>query len=119
IHDPVGWQDGSAEDMRKTADLLDQVKSVIVDTYVKRTGKVESTIAEMMAAETWMTATEAYQHGFADVITDEQRIAASYNFDWTKFKHAPQALTGGARPRRDMAEVRLVAQSNRIAKLGG
>lgn len=117
IHDPYGMSMGSAEDMRKTADLLDQIKTVIVDTYAKRTGESDAAIAQMMADETWMTAAEAQQHGFSDATTDEQRIAASYAFDFSNFKHPPKALTGGATPARDMASVKLAAQGKRIAGL--
>jgi ATP-dependent Clp protease protease subunit len=116
VHDPYGMSAGSAQDMRKTADLLDQVKGQIVETYANRTGKVASTIEEMMASETWMTATEARQHGFSDVTTEEQRIAAAYNFDFSMFKRPPKKLTGGSTPARDMAAVKLAAQQQRIAK---
>ena len=115
IHDPYGMSMGNSDEMRKTADLLDQIKGTIVDTYAKRTGETDSTIASMMTNETWMTADEAKRYGFADVITEEQRIAASYDFDFSKFKHPPKMLTGGATPARDMAAVRLQAQGKRIA----
>jgi ATP-dependent Clp protease protease subunit len=115
IHDPHGFAMGQAEDMRKTADLLDQIKGVIVDTYAKRTGKAGDDIAQLMSDETWMTASEAQQHGFSDATTEEQRIAACYDFDFSKFKHPPKALTGGRTPARDMAAVKLNAQAKRIA----
>ena len=117
IHNPFGATSGSSDEMRKTADLLDQIKGTIVDTYVKRTGEVASVIAQMMEDETWMTAAQAVQFGFADLVTEEQRIAASYDFDFSNFKHPPKALTGGATPARDMAAVRLQAQGKRIAGL--
>jgi hypothetical protein len=103
--------------MRKTADLLDQIKGTIVDTYAKRTGETDSTIAAMMSNETWMTADEARRYGFADTVTEEQRIAASYDFDFSKFKHPPKMLLGGTTPARDMAAVKLQAQGKRIAGL--
>jgi len=115
IHDPYGMSMGNSDEMRKTADLLDQIKGTIVDTYAKRTGETDSTIASMMTNETWMTADEAKRYGFADVITEEQRIAASYDFDFSKFKHPPKMLTGGTTPARDMAAVKLQAMSKRIA----
>jgi ATP-dependent Clp protease protease subunit len=117
IHDPYGVSMGSADEMRKTADLLDQIKTVIVSTYAKRTGELDGVIAQMMADETWMTAAEAQQLGFSDTTTEEQRIAAAYDFDFSKFKHPPKSLTGGATPARDMAAVRLQAQGKRIAVL--
>ncbi len=112
IHDPYGMSMGGAAEMRKTADLLDQIKNVIVDTYAKRTGESAGTIATLMADETWMTATDALQLGFADSTTDDQRIAAC--FDLSMFKHPPQ-MQGGSTPRRDMASVKLVHMNSRIA----
>ena len=117
IHDPYGMSMGNSDEMRKTADLLDQIKGTIVDTYAKRTGETDSTIASMMSNETWMTADEAKRYGFADMITEEQRIAASYSFDFSKFKHPPKTLLDGATPLRDMVSVKLAAQEKRLAGL--
>jgi ATP-dependent protease ClpP protease subunit len=72
IHDPTGVAVGGAEEMRKTADLLDQIKDVIVSTYVKRTKK-ENEIRAMMAEETWMTGGDAVDMGFADLLTPSRR----------------------------------------------
>jgi ATP-dependent Clp protease, protease subunit len=113
IHDPMGFAMGGSRDMRKTADLLDQVKGVIVDTYAKRTGTAAPKVGKMMADETWMTAAEAVNLGFASQITEEQRIAACYGFDFSKFKHPPQILTGN-RPARDMMAVKLAAMARRM-----
>jgi len=115
IHNPMGFSMGGSDEMRKTADLLDQIKGTIVDTYAKRTGEQSAVISALMDDETWFTADEAVRHGFADVITEEQRIAASYSFDFSKFKHPPKMLTGGTTPARDMAAVKLQAMSKRIA----
>ena len=115
VHNPMGFSMGGSDEMRKTADLLDQIKGTIVDTYAKRTGEIDGVISQMMDDETWMTAAQAVQLGFADVVTDEQRIAASYNFDFSKFKHPPKMLLGGGTPARDMAAVKLQAMSKRIA----
>jgi len=114
IHDPMGFAMGSAGDMRKTADLLDQVKGVIAGTYVNRTGKKEAEIAQMMTDETWMTADEAQQKGFADLVTEEQRIAACTGFDFSNFKRTPPRFTGTARAAgHSMSQVKLVAMDTR------
>jgi len=41
----------------------------------------------MMADETWMTADEAKSKGFVDRITENLKVAAS--FDATRFNHVP------------------------------
>lgn len=114
IHDPMGVTVGSAQDMRKTAELLDQVKGVIALTYANRTGKKETEISDMMTEETWMTAAEAEDMGFADIVTKEQRIAACTGFDFSNFRRTPPGLTGNARPAgHSMAQVKLVAMDTR------
>lgn len=115
LHNPSGIVFGDADRMRKTADTLDQVKGVIASTYAKRTGKKESEVMTMMSEETWMTAAEAEQEGFADVVTEEQRIAACAGFDFSNFKRPPAHLTGA--PQRSaghaMSTVKLVAMDTR------
>lgn len=76
IHDPVGQMRGTEEDMREIADILKAMKAALVKAYVTKTGKTEEEVAAIMAAETLLTAQEAKDGGFADVITDEVKIAA-------------------------------------------
>lgn len=115
IHDPTGVAMGGAEEMRKTADLLDQIKDVIVSTYAKRTKKPENEIRAMMAEETWMTGGDAVDLGFADLLSAEQKIAACSGFDFSSFKRTPAQLAGGRRaaPGHAMAQVKLVAMDTR------
>ena len=49
--------------------LLAESKESILDVYVLRTCGNRSELAEMMQAETWFTASDAVQFGFADFIT--------------------------------------------------
>jgi len=90
IHDPWILTGGSANDLREQADLLDKVRDTLVDTYVRRTGITDNIVSELMAAETWMNATEAKELGFVDTVTGELAMAA--HIDIKKFKNPPQAL---------------------------
>lgn len=65
IHDPYTVAMGNGDEMRKTADLLDQVKQTIVNVYSERTGLPADELSEMMSAETWFDAVEAEAKGFA------------------------------------------------------
>lgn len=93
IHDPWTISGGTAEDFRKQADLMDTVKGNLVSTYADRTKMPDNEIADLMSAETWMTADEALANGFADRVTEDLQMAA--RFDLTRFKHAPKALARG------------------------
>lgn len=100
IHDPMGGAFGTARDMRKTADLLDQVRGQLVDTYVARTKQSVADVSAWMAEETWYDAREAARLGFVDQVTDELEIAACG--DLSKFQRAPawaQARARADRPR--------------------
>ena len=90
IHDPWGSASGTAADMRLTADILDKVKATIVNAYCAKTGKPADEVEAMMTAETWMSAQEAVDEGFADEVSAEIQLAAS--FDLSRFKNAPQNL---------------------------
>lgn len=78
IHRPhmILW--GEAEDLRKGAALLDTIEQQLINTYADRaTETPREQIAEMVAAETWMTAAEAIALGFADTLIQDIRMAAS------------------------------------------
>jgi ATP-dependent Clp protease protease subunit len=90
IHDPWGLAIGNAVDMRAAADVLDKMRDSIVMAYVKKATQKDQTASDekfvgLMAAETWMTAQEALDHGLIDNITDSIKMAAS--FDLSKFKY--------------------------------
>lgn len=101
IHNPATISWGEAKDMRKIADTLDKVRDTIVAAYKDRTGLDEQKIIELMDEETWMTAAEAVELGFADEIEDYQNIAASVQsgtmfvngiqVDASRYKHIPEA----------------------------
>mgnify|MGYP000748237337 CR=1 FL=1 len=68
IHKAWTMAYGNANDLIQTADLLDKIDSTLVDTYAARTLQDPKQIQDWMAAETWFTAQEAVDAGFADSI---------------------------------------------------
>jgi len=75
IHNPWTVSMGDSEQLRKEADLLDKLKSTLVNAYTRKTGMDQTQVAEMMDAETWLDAVEAVALGFADAI--EEGVAAA------------------------------------------
>lgn len=72
IHNPWTMSCGNANELRKIADDLDKMGQVSVDLYCQITGLDESTIKEMMDKETWLSASDALELGFAtDIIKNE------------------------------------------------
>jgi ATP-dependent Clp protease protease subunit len=99
IHNASGVCMGFADDMRSTADALDTISSAIAQTYVARTKKPLAEITAMMDGETWMTAQECVDQGFATAITqessevEENALALARRFKMLrKLKHVPKAL---------------------------
>ncbi len=94
IHEAWGAAMGVSEDMRSLAETLAKMTDTIISTYQKKTNLPREQIAELLAAETWLNATEAKQLGFVDEITEPLRAAASIrDFDLTEFRNAPQQFT--------------------------
>lgn len=81
IHNPWGFAMGGADEMRNTADVLDKIGTGLVSTYAKRTGKTDQEITALLDAETWMTAQEAFDAGFATSVTPALAVKASYSED--------------------------------------
>lgn len=79
IHNPwnIAW--GDANEMRKTADILDKFKAGLIDIYEEKTGQDRELLAEMMDEETWLTADEALEWGFADAIVDDDADMGAVN----------------------------------------
>lgn len=79
VHAPWTWAAGDAEQLRREADVLERFESAMIETYVARTGKSEAELRAMLAEDTWMTAQEAVDAGFADRVEPlrEQETAAA------------------------------------------
>ena len=90
IHDPAGLVMGTAADMREMAGTLDKIAGSMVRGYAARSGRSESEIVALMAAETWFDASDALAAGLATRIAAPVRIAA--RFDIGRFRNAPPVL---------------------------
>ena len=85
IHNAWGGAMGEAEDMRKTASVLEKISGEIASIYKRKTRLSLDRITDMMDEETWLNAQEAYELGFIDSISDSIKVAAKY--DVSKFKN--------------------------------
>ena len=94
IHNAWTIAAGDAAQMRKTAELLDKTRDGIVAAYRNKCGLTDDEIVAMMDAETWMTASEAKERGFADQIEAPVKLQASVRTGelLARFEHTPEAL---------------------------
>lgn len=102
LHNPWTWSAGEAKDFRKLADDLDHIRKSMVEAYKAKSGKESEEIIAILDAETWMTAAEAVEMGFADQIEESKQVAASLNgknlvingqeMDLTRYAKAPKIV---------------------------
>lgn len=72
IHNVSVAQFGDYRDMDKASEILKKTNNSLANAYVRKTGKSMDEILSMMDDETWLTADEAVENGFADAIIGEQ-----------------------------------------------
>ena len=63
-----GGVTGDYHEMDKASEMLKSMNASIAAAFVKKTGKSEEEILEMMDRETWLTANQAVEAGIADAI---------------------------------------------------
>lgn len=100
IHKPFVMASGNSSDLRKSADLLDQLETVLVNTYLRRTDKInEAEILAFMEAETWFDSTDAVDFGFADEVLEGRKEAAKTiaGFDFSGFSATPKRWLQGVK----------------------
>jgi ATP-dependent protease ClpP protease subunit len=109
IHSAWSGAEGNAKQISKTVELLNRVDEQMVNIYtaqMESKGKLinnsidetKAYIRNMMAEETWLTAEEAVDYGFADYIMDEAQIPDYKNYEAvfnkvraeSKFKNIPK-----------------------------
>ena len=79
MHDPWSYVEGNADEMRKQAGLLDQMKDVIMSFYRgKFKNRTIEEISALMSDETWYTGNECVENGLdCTVVKSDVRAAAS------------------------------------------
>lgn len=97
IHEPWAITLGPADDHRKTADLLDKMSGNFADLYAAHSSLTRDEALAAMKAETWYTAAEAVDAGFAAAVgekTDDEAVSA--DIARFSYKHVPTGLETAA-----------------------
>jgi ATP-dependent Clp protease, protease subunit len=88
VHEAWGMAIGNGSDMREMADLLDKVTADSVLPAYGRTGQTPAKLAELLRAETWMSAEEAKALGFADTVLEAEKPAKAA----ASIRQVPEAI---------------------------
>lgn len=70
LHAPSGSVDGTAEEMRKSAKMLDGIEQLFKKYYSAKTGKTDAEVAEWLKGDNWFTSQEALAAKLIDGIVD-------------------------------------------------
>lgn len=72
IHRASTVEYGNVDDFQKIINALETCDASINDIYAAKTSKPTEEIVELLKAETWMTAQEAVDEGFADSVSTKK-----------------------------------------------
>lgn len=92
IHKSWAMTIGNADDMRSMADLLDSCDASMIDGYVARSGNTKDKVAQWCTAETWFSAQQAIDAGFADRLAEPNPARASAQWNLRAYAHVPNDL---------------------------
>lgn len=94
IHNPSGGAYGTADDMDQMAQWLRSIGQGVTNTYVtaNRVQLPRAEIEAMLSAETWLTAQEAVDKGFADKVVAPSDLSMLFDLEELGFTKAPKAL---------------------------
>ena len=92
IHKPAVYAGGNADDLRKSAEVLDTIQRGLEEAYIKaaRADVTAETIHQMVNEETWLTGKEAAEF-FAVELLEASQMAACVGS--AKFmQHIPEGV---------------------------
>jgi len=99
LHEPSAVVAGTADDLLSMAAALEKMRISLVSAYRGKSGLPDTEIKQLLANETWLSAQEALDFGFADRIEAPVKMAA--HFDLTRFHNAPENLTALPTPEKE------------------
>lgn len=101
IHNAWGMAMGTAEDMRQMAATLEKINGELVGIYENHSDLDVDEIKGYMDEETWFTAEEAVEAGFAVDTVDRGKVAASIRINREKYgyKHTPEGIAASEEKR--------------------
>ena len=79
VHQASTFAVGTADDMRDAADTLDKVDGSLRGIYMDRMGVDEAKAKEIMAKDTWLTADESMDLGFATALIEDIKATAKFD----------------------------------------
>lgn len=94
IHSVSVWMSGTAEDLRKEADVLEKLNESLIQIYVQNSNMSEELVRECLKEDTWFSADEAVLNGLAtSAKEDAPEVAAHFDKEkLAKMKNVPEGI---------------------------
>lgn len=93
IHDPATITWGTSSDHELAIRMLESLATSYAATYAEKTGGEPDAMRSLMRAETWLTAQEAVDQGFADrLATANDNAAEPTAFAYSLYGRAPERI---------------------------
>ncbi|WP_408732757.1 head maturation protease, ClpP-related [Bacillus pumilus] len=116
IHKPWSGIVGNSDDMRKTADDLDQIEQGILNVYAEnlKEGVDINTIKQMVNDETWLNGFEASKYFNVEVSQENEMVACTSDY-FKNYSKIPQQF---AKPQNQSNETKKeLSQQNKINQM--
>ncbi len=105
IHSPWTIAVGNAQEFRKIADDMDKIRDSMVVAYEDRSALTKEEILDMLNAETWLSADDCLEYGFADEIEETKQVAACLDKEVLgRYKNTPEKLLVNSEPESEEPE---------------
>lgn len=95
IHHAWTWASGNAQKLRKAADDIEKISKSSCQAYLDRAGDklTEQKLEELLDAETWLSADEAFSYGLCDEVLASNQAAALVSEDlFAHYSNVPKSL---------------------------
>lgn len=78
VHNPATGHGGNARELRRMADTLDSVGETLIGTCAAKSGMAKADVKALFDAETWLSADEALELGFATKVSAAIEVKAAF-----------------------------------------
>lgn len=95
IHNPWVVTGGNATELRKMAEDLDRIGNSSKQTYLSKSGDklTDEKLQDMLDAETWLSADEAFEYGLCNVVEEENQMVASISKEiMAQYRNVPKEI---------------------------
>ena len=84
---------GNRHELRKQADEMEKIDGMLAEMTSKKSGKTVEDVLAIQDAESWYTAQEAVDEGFADELEEGKQLAACVSSEFfALYNHPPEGM---------------------------